>query len=167
MARRGVRPVRLDRPDATRYGRPPMPGTPSMPRLLLCNASFRREVAAVRDYVATYGYDGVEWGLDNLRVALARGRRDRMLEGFGGLRRWRPLHAPYTDLELRHSDAEYAGAALRILREYVDVAAELGAHHLNLHVGSHGLSPQESAWDTLCRNLTALLDHAARRAPDR
>jgi sugar phosphate isomerase/epimerase len=140
-----------------------MPGKPTIPRLLLCNAPFGRDVAAVRDYVAAGGYDGVEWGLDNLRVAVARGRRDRMLDGFRRAAPLASLHAPYTDLELGHRDAEYAGAALRILREYVDVADELGAHHLNLHVGSHGLEPEEVAWDTLCRHLTALLDHAARR----
>lgn len=134
-----------------------------MPRLFLCNAPFGRDLGAVRDYVAAHGYDGVEWGLDNLRIAVARGRRDRMLDGFRKAAPLASLHAPYTDLELGHSDAEYAGAALRVLREYVDVAAELGAHHLNLHVGSHGLGREEYTWATLCRNLTALLDHAARR----
>jgi sugar phosphate isomerase/epimerase len=140
-----------------------MPGAPITPRLFLCNAPFGRDVAAVRDYVAAGGYDGVEWGLDNLRVAVARGRRDWMLDGFRKAAPLTSLHAPYTDLELGHCDAEYARAALRILQEYVDVAAEAGAHHLNLHVGSHGLGPEEWDWDTLCRNLTALLDYAARR----
>jgi sugar phosphate isomerase/epimerase len=140
-----------------------MPGMSPAPRLLLCNAPFGRDVAAVRDYVAAHDYDGVEWGLDNLRVAVARGRRDRMLDGFRRAAPVASLHAPYTDLELGHRDGEYAGAALRVLREYVDVAAELGVHHMNLHVGSHGLGPDEYAWDTLCRNLTALLEHAARR----
>ena len=119
-----------------------MPGAPITPRLFLCNAPFGRDVAAVRDYVAAGGYDGVEWGLDNLRVAVARGRRDWMLDGFRKAAPLTSLHAPYTDLELGHCDAEYARAALRILQEYVDVAAEAGAHHLNLHVGSHGLGPE-------------------------
>lgn len=61
-----------------------MPGTPTMPRFLLCNAPFGRDVSAVRDYVAACGYDGVEWGLDNLRVAVARGRRDRMRASSSG-----------------------------------------------------------------------------------
>jgi sugar phosphate isomerase/epimerase len=134
-----------------------------VPHLVLCNAPFGRDAAAVREYVTAREYGGVEWGLDNLRVAVARGRREKTLDGF---RRAAPvvsLHAPYTDLELGHRDAEYAAAALRVLREYVDVAAELGARHMNLHVGSHGLAPEEWAWDTLCRSLAALLDHAARR----
>ncbi len=133
------------------------------PKLLLCHVAIGRDAAAVREYVATHRYDGVEWGLDGLRVAVARGRRERTLDGFrqaGGLC---SLHAPYTDLEIGHRDAEYAGAALRVLKEYVDVAAELGAHHLNLHVGSHGLAPEECSWETLLRNLTALLDYAAQR----
>lgn len=134
-----------------------------IPRLLLCNAPFSRDVTAVRDYVARERYDGVEWGLDNLRVAVARGRRQQTLEGFRGAAPVASLHAPYTDLELGHHDPEYAAAALRILREYVDVTAELGAHHLNLHVGSHGLPPDERSWETLVRNLAALLDHAGRR----
>jgi sugar phosphate isomerase/epimerase len=133
------------------------------PRLLLSNAPFGRDVTAVREYAARARYDGVEWGLDNLRVAVARGRRQRTLEGFRSAAPLASLHAPYTDLELGHHDAEYAAAALRVLREYVDVTAELGAHHLNLHVGSHGLEPAECSWETLCRNLGALLDHAARR----
>ena len=140
-----------------------VPGDATTPTLLLCNAPFGRDVAAVRDYVANRGYDGVEWGLDNLRVAVARARRQRTLDGFRQAAPRASLHAPYTDLELAHRDAEYALAALRVLREYVDVAAELRAHHLNLHVGSHGLGLEECDWDGLCRNLTALLDHAARR----
>jgi sugar phosphate isomerase/epimerase len=140
-----------------------MPGESTTPRLLLCNAPFGRDVANVRDYVAAHEYHGVEWGLDNLRVAVARARRDRTLDGFRKAAALASVHAPYTDLELGHRDAEYASAALRILKEYVDVAAELGAHHLNVHVGSHGLGPEECAWEGLCRNLATLLDHAARR----
>ena len=133
------------------------------PKLLLCHVAVGRDVAAVREYATAHRYAGVEWGLDNLRVAVARDRRQRTLDGFRSVGGLVSLHAPYTDLELGHRDAEYAAAALRVLKEYVDVTAELPAHHLNLHVGSHGLAPEECAWDTLLRNLTALLDYAARR----
>jgi sugar phosphate isomerase/epimerase len=122
-----------------------------------------RDAGQVRDYVAAHGYAGVEWGLDSLRIAVARGRRRRTLDGFRQVGGAFSLHAPYTDLELGHRDPEYAGAALRVLQEYVDVTAESGARHLNLHVGSHGLAPEETAWQSLLRHLGRLLDHAARR----
>jgi sugar phosphate isomerase/epimerase len=130
---------------------------------MLCNAPFGRDVVAVRDYVGARGYDGVEWGLDNMRVAVARARRQRTLDSFRSAAPLASLHAPYTDLELGHRDGEYAAAALRILREYVDVTADLGARHLNLHVGSHALEPEELSWHTLIRNLTVLLEYAAGR----
>ncbi len=133
------------------------------PKLLLCHVAIGRDPAAVREYVAAHGYAGVEWGLDSLRVPVARDRRERTLDGFRQVGGLVSLHAPYTDLELGHRDPEYAAAARRVLEEYVDVAAELPAHHMNLHVGSHGLAREESDWDTLLRNLTALLDYAARR----
>lgn len=133
------------------------------PKLLLCHVAVGPEPAVVREYVAAHGYAGVEWGLDGLRLAVARGRRQRTLDGFRSAAPLVSLHAPYTDLEIGHRDTEYAAAALRVLKEYVDATVELGAHHLNLHVGSHGLAPEERSWDTLLRNLTALLDYAAKR----
>lgn len=133
------------------------------PKLLLCHLAVGKDPTAIRDYVAAHRYDGVEWGLDGLRLPLAQGRRRWLLDGFRSASSLCSLHAPYTDLEIGHRDAEVAAAALRILREYVDAAADLGAHHLNLHVGSHALAPEERSWENLVRNLTALLDHAARR----
>jgi hypothetical protein len=73
------------------------------------------------------------------------------------------LHAPYTDLELGHRDPAYAAAALRIVQEYVDAAADVGAHHLNIHVGTFAPDPAELSHDTILRNVTALLEHGARR----
>ena len=132
------------------------------PKLLLCHLAVGKDPASLREYVTAHRYDGVEWGLDGFRVPVARGRRQRILDGFRSVGPC-SLHAPYTDLEIGHRDAEYAGAALRILKEYVDVTAEVGAHHLNLHVGSHALEPEERSWENLVRNLSALMDHAARR----
>lgn len=131
-------------------------------KLLLCHVAVGKDPARLREYVAAHRYDGVEWGLDGLRVPVARGRRQRILEGFRSVGPC-SLHAPYTDLEIGHRDAEYAAAALRVLREYVDVTADVGAHHLNLHVGSHALEPEERSWDTLVANLTALMDYALQR----
>ncbi len=133
------------------------------PKLLLCHLAVGKDPASLREYVATHRYDGVEWGLDGLRVPVARGRRQRILDGFRSVGPLCSLHAPYTDLEIGHRDVEYAAAALRVLREYVDVTADVGAHHLNLHVGSHALEPEERSWDTLVGNLTALMEYAARR----
>jgi sugar phosphate isomerase/epimerase len=132
------------------------------PKLLLCHLAVVKEPDVLREYVTAHRYDGVEWGLDGFRVPVARGRRQRILDGFRSVGPC-SLHAPYTDLEIGHRDAEYAAAALRILKEYVDVTAEVGAHHLNLHVGSHALEPEERSWENLVRNLSALMDHAARR----
>ncbi len=132
------------------------------PKLLLCHLAVGKDPASLREYVTAHRYDGVEWGLDGLRVPVARGRRQRILEGFRSVGPC-SLHAPYTDLEIGHRDAEYAAAALRVLREYVDVTADVGAHHLNLHVGSHALEPEERSWDTLVANLTTLMEYAARR----
>ncbi len=132
------------------------------PKLLLCHLAVGKDPASLREYVTAHRYDGVEWGLDGFRVPVARGRRQRILDGFRSVGPC-SLHAPYTDLEIGHRDAEYAAAALRVLREYVDVTADVGAHHLNLHVGSHALEPEERSWDTLVTNLTVLMDYAARR----
>ena len=133
------------------------------PTLLFCHAPFGKDPEAVQKYAAVHGYAGVEWGLDGWRLMIARSRRQRMLDG---LRQASPLcsvHAPYTDLEIGHRDADYAAAAVRILQGYVDAAADLGAHHINFHVGSFALEPEELSWETLLRNLTILLDHAAQR----
>ncbi len=133
------------------------------PKLLLVHLAVGKDPDRIREYVRTHGYDGVEWGLDGQRMAVAQGRRKWILDGFRSVGPLCSLHAPYTDLEIGHRDAEYAAAALRILREYVDVAAELPAHHLNVHVGSHALAPEERSWDNLVRNLTALREYAERR----
>ncbi len=133
------------------------------PKLLLLHLAVGKDPDRIREYIRAHGYDGVEWGLDGQRMAVAQGRRQWILNGFRSVGPLCSLHAPYTDLEIGHRDAEYAAAALRILREYVDVAAELPAHHLNLHVASHALAPEERSWDNLVRNLTALLEYAERR----
>lgn len=134
-----------------------------IPKLLFCHLAIGKEPDRLREYAAAHRYDGVEWGLDGLRLPVARARRQRVLEAFQRTGSRCSMHAPYTDLEIGHRDAEYAAAALRILRQYVDAAAEVGAHYLNLHVGSHALEPEERSWDTLVRNLTGLLEYAAQR----
>lgn len=133
------------------------------PKLLLCHFPFGKDPEAIREYVGAHRYDGVEWGLDSWRMMAAHRRRQQMLDQ---MRRAAPLcslHAPYTDLEIGHRDAEYADAAVRVLQGYVDAAADMGAHHVNLHVGSFAPDPEELSWDTMVRNLTRLMNHAARR----
>ncbi len=133
------------------------------PKLLFCHAPFGKDLHAIREYAATRGYDGVEWGLDGWRLMLPQSRRQRLLNGFRSVGPLCSVHAPYTDLELGHRDPEYAAASTRILMGYVDAAADLGAHHVNCHVGSFGMGPEELSHDTLLRNLTALTAHAGRR----
>ena len=122
-----------------------------------------RIVEAIREYVAAHRYDGVEWGLDGWRMMVARGRRQQMMSRLRSAASLCSLHAPYTDLEIGHRDAEYAEAAVRVLQGYVDAAADLSAHHINLHVGSFAPEPEELSWETLVRNLAGLMDYAARR----
>lgn len=133
------------------------------PILLFCHAPFGKNPEAARQYAAACGYAGIEWGLDGWRLMVARSRRQRMLDSLRSASPVCSVHAPYTDLEIGHRDPDYAAAAVRIIEKYVDASADLGAHHINLHVGSYALEPEELSWDTLLRNLTALLDYAARR----
>jgi hypothetical protein len=133
------------------------------PTLLFCHAPFRKDLHEIHAYRTTRGYDGVEWSLDGWRLMMARERRRQTLDRLRAASPLCSLHAPYTDLELGHRDPEHAAAALRILRDYVDAAAELGAHHVNIHVGTFAPDPEELSHDTILRNVTALLEHGTRR----
>jgi hypothetical protein len=133
------------------------------PQILFSHYAFGKNLEAIRAHVAAHRYAGVEWNLEQWRIMVARVRRQAMLESFRHASPCCSVHAPFTDWEIGHGDAEFAAASLRLLREYVDIAADLGAHHVNVHVGASGLGPDELSLDTLARNLTALLDHGARR----
>ena len=133
------------------------------PTILFSHIPFGKNLEAIRSHAASRHYAGVEWNLEQWRVMVARVRRRKMLEGFRHAAALCSVHAPYTDWEIGHGDAEFAAASLRLLREYVDVAADLGAHHVNVHVGASGLAPDELSRDALVRNLSALLEHGARR----
>jgi sugar phosphate isomerase/epimerase len=133
------------------------------PRLLFCHTAFGKDLQRIREYVGAHAYDGVEWAWDGWRLMVPLERRRRRLDD---LRQASPVssaHAPYTDMEIGHRDPDHAAAAVRILRDYIDAAQELGAHHLNIHVGSYGLPLGELSWDGLVRNVTTLLAYAARR----
>jgi len=135
---------------------------PARPKLLFCHFPLGKDFEAIRAYLTAHRYDGVEWGLDGWRIMVARNRRRQMIEGLRWAASLCSLHAPYTDLEIGHRDAEYAAAAVRVLRDYVDAAADLGAHHVNLHVGSFAPEAEELSWNSLVRNLATLMNHAAR-----
>ncbi len=133
------------------------------PHLLFCQTPFGKDLRAIQEYAVSHAYDGVEWAWDGWRLMVPRKRRERRLEE---LRTASPLssaHAPYTDLEIGHRDPDHAAAASRVLEAYVDAAAELGVHHLNLHVGSFAPEPEELSWETLLKNVGRLSEHAARR----
>ncbi len=136
---------------------------PTHPKLLFCHFPFGKNPEIIREYVVANRYDGVEWGLDGWRMMVARGRRQQMIDRLRSVASLCSLHAPYTDLEIGHRDAEYAEAAVRVLQGYVDAAADLSAHHINLHVGSFAPDPEELSWETLVRNLAGLMDYAAQR----
>jgi sugar phosphate isomerase/epimerase len=133
------------------------------PTLAFCHSPFRKELAEIQTYRQARGYDGVEWGLDGWRLMTARTRRRQLLDRLRATTPLCSVHAPYTDLEIGHRDPEHAAAAVRILLDYVDAAADLGAHHVNIHVGTFGPDPDELSQDTLRRNLVAVLEHARRR----
>jgi sugar phosphate isomerase/epimerase len=133
------------------------------PTLIFCHAPFRKNLGEVEAYRKARGYAGVEWSLDGWRLMLARERRRQTLDRLRSASPVCSLHAPYTDLELGHRDPEHAAAALRILKDYVDAAAELGAHHMNIHVGTFAPDPAELSHETILRNVGALLEHGARR----
>jgi len=132
------------------------------PYLLFCHAAFGKDLQRILEYLTARSYDGVEWAWDGWRLMRPRERRRRRLDE---LRQVSPLssaHAPYTDMEIGHRDPDHAGAAVRILQDYIDAAEELGVHHLNMHVGSFGLPLEELSWDGLVRNVDRLLEYAAR-----
>jgi sugar phosphate isomerase/epimerase len=133
------------------------------PTLTFCHAPFRKELGEIEAYRKARGYAGVEWSLDGWRLMMARERRRDVLDRLRSASPVCSLHAPYTDLELGHRDPEHAAAALRILQDYVDAAAELDAHHVNVHVGTFAPDPAELSHETILRNVGALLEHGARR----
>lgn len=133
------------------------------PRLLFSHVALGKQPEAIRSYLTSAGYAGVEWNLEAWRVMVTRDARRALLDRLRGAAPLCSVHAPYADLEIGHRDAELAAASLRVLREYADIAAELGAHHLNVHVGSFGLAPEERSREGLVRNLSSLMEHAARR----
>ena len=134
-----------------------------IPQLLFCHTLFGKHVEAVRDYVVSHRYAGVEWGLDGWRLMTAEGRRRQLLERLRAAAPCASLHGPYTDLEIGHRDSGHAAAAVRILTDYIDAAADMGAHHVNLHSGSYAADGAELSLETLVRSLGTLAEHAARR----
>jgi sugar phosphate isomerase/epimerase len=133
------------------------------PTLVFCHSPFQKELSEIHAYCKSRRYDGVEWSLDGWRLMLARERRRQMLDRLRAASPVCSLHAPYTDLELGHRDPEHAAAALRILQDYVDAAADLGAHHVNVHVGTFAPDPAELSRESILRNISALLAHGERR----
>lgn len=133
------------------------------PTLVFCHSPFRKELSDVHAYREARAYDGVEWSLDGWRLMLPRKRRQHLLSLLRTASPVCSVHAPYTDLELGHADPGHAGAALRILQDYVDAGAELGAHHVNVHVGTFAPEPCELSHETILRNVGALLEYGARR----
>src|SRR5512137_2359165 len=109
------------------------------PKILFSHYAFGKNLDAIRTHAASRHYAGVEWNLEQWRVMVARERRRKLFEQFRGAAALCSVHAPYTDWEIGHGDAEFSAASLRILREYVTLAADLDAHHVNIHVGASGL----------------------------
>ena len=133
------------------------------PTLAFCHFPFRKELMEIENYRKTRGYDGIEWSLDGWRLMVARERRRQALDRLRAASPICSVHAPHTDLEIGHRDAEHAKAACRILQDYLDAAAELGAHHVNIHAGTFDPAPDELSNDNLVRNLAVLMEYAQHR----
>lgn len=133
------------------------------PTLVFCHSPFRRDVAAVAAYRKEKGYDGVEWSLEGWRLMRSTKARCDLLARLRTASSLCSIHAPYNDLEIGHVDPSHAAAALRILQDYVDAAADLGAHHMNIHVGTFAPEPSELSHETIVRNVSALMEYGARR----
>ncbi len=133
------------------------------PQLVFCHYPFGKDLARLRTYREAHGYDGVEWNLATWRLMTPAAPRRRLFDAWKTASPLSSVHAPYTDLEIGHADPTYAAAACRILRDYIDAAADLGAHHINLHVGTYRPDPAELDGNTIRRSLTDLLEYGARR----
>lgn len=133
------------------------------PTLVFSHPPFGKQLDTIQAYAAAHRYAGVEWNLEVWRFYVARDRRRQLQARFRSAAPCCSVHAPYLDVEIGHRDPDFAAASLRLLRDYVDIAADLGAHHVNIHVAAFGLTPDELCWETLLRNLTTLLEHGARR----
>jgi hypothetical protein len=81
------------------------------PTLVFCHSPFRKDLAEIQAYRQTRGYHGVEWGLDGWRLMTARTRRRQLLDRLRAATPLCSVHAPYTDLEIGHRDAEHAAAS--------------------------------------------------------
>jgi len=133
------------------------------PRLLFCHAPFAKDLPRLREYRVGRGYAGVEWNLDGWRLMRTAAPRAALLAELSSAAPLCSLHAPYTDLEIGHPDPAQARAAVELLKPYLDAAAELPAHHVNLHTGSYAPAPHEWSRDSSLRSLEALMEYAARR----
>lgn len=133
------------------------------PQLLFCHAPFGKDAPGLREYRVAQGYDGVEWNLENWRLMRTRAPRASLFASLAAASPLCSLHAPYADLELGHPDPDQARAAAKLVEPYVDAAAELAAHHLNLHTGSYVPAADEWSRDNTLRSLETLMAYAARR----
>jgi sugar phosphate isomerase/epimerase len=136
---------------------------PMPPRLLFCHAPFHKDLQAAREYRRSRDYAGIEWNLEGWRLMTPRARRRQLLERLREASPCASLHAPYIDLEIGHADPEHALAARRILQEYVDAAADLGAHHMNIHVGTFSPEPEDISFEGAVRQVSLLQEYAARK----
>ena len=133
------------------------------PQVLFCHYPFGKDLTRLRAYREAHRYDGVEWNLATWRLMMPAAPRRRLFEAWRAASPLCSVHAPYTDLEIGYRDPDYAAAACRILKDYIDAAADLGAHHINLHVGTYRPDPSELDGTVIRRSVTDLLEYGARR----
>ncbi len=132
-------------------------------RLLFCHYPFGKDLTRLREYRQANRYDGIEWNLAAWRLMMPAKPRRRLFDSWREASPVASIHAPYTDLEIGHRDPTYAQAACRILQDYIEAAAEIGAHHVNLHTGTYRPDASELDGNNIRRSVTALLEHGARR----
>ena len=132
-------------------------------QLAMSHQPMGRDYARLGAYLREHAYRGVEWAMEVMRLPIARDRIRRMLDQMRAASSQASFHAPYSDVEIAHRDPAICQVSMAALKRYIDALAAVGAHHLNCHVASFGLAPDERSWDHVVRNVGELAAYGTAR----
>ncbi|HEX7715479.1 MAG TPA: TIM barrel protein [Bacillota bacterium] len=102
-------------------------------------------------------FDGIDWNLDCFRIAAASNARKVFCDTALNSGLPSRFHAPCHDVEIAHSNPNFAVSAFACIRMYIDFLKFFGPTYINLHIGSRSISEQELDWNTAVRNLKELV----------
>lgn len=131
--------------------------------LIMSHLPWGRDFHRLGAYRAEHTYYGVEWAMEGMRLPVAHARLERMLAQMRAAAPQASYHAPYSDVEIAHRDPAIGQASMDSLKRYIDAIAPIGAHHLNCHVGSFGLGPDERSWDRMVSNVREIAAYGEAR----